>query len=298
VVAVAGAVPWVALAGVVFGEVPSGERALAWAGGLAVLGVGGLHGAAVARALGAAGEERARGAVARERLRFSRDLHDLLGHTLSLVVVKSEAARRVADRDMAAALTQITEIEEVGRRALTEIREAVSGYRETCLATELACARSVLAAAGIALTVRRSGRPLPPATEALLGWVVREGATNVVRHSGAAHCRVALTEHAVREGALVRLTVTDDGRGPDSPNGSDCSDGHDGSGSPDGPAKRPHPRGHGLTGLAERLALAGGTLRTGPATRAHGFALTADLPLPGTPAPGTRTGPRVSVQSA
>jgi two-component system sensor histidine kinase DesK len=291
-------VPWALLAGVVFGEVPGEQGVLAWVGGLAVLGVGGLHCGVVVRALGAAGEERARGAVASERLRFSRDLHDLLGHTLSLIVVKSEAARRVADRDMTAALTQITEIEEVGRRALTEIREAVSGYRETCLATELACARSVLAAAGIALTVRRSGRPLPPGTEALLGWVVREGATNVVRHSGAAHCRIALTEHTADEGALVRLTVTDDGRGPYAPGSAP-------GGVPElAPDSAPARNGHGLTGLAERLALAGGTLRTGPATRARGFTLTADLPVPSplapppAPAAGTKSGAGFSVQSA
>ena len=87
-------------------------------------------------------EELARSAVEKERLRFSRDLHDLLGHTLSVIVVKSEAARRLAPRDLDAAIVQITDIESVGRQALTEIREAVTGYREGSLATELDRARS------------------------------------------------------------------------------------------------------------------------------------------------------------
>ncbi|MEC3993920.1 histidine kinase dimerization/phosphoacceptor domain-containing protein [Actinacidiphila sp. DG2A-62] len=108
-------------------------------------------------------QELARAAVARERLRFSRDLHDLLGHTLSVIVVKSEAAQRIAPRDVDAALAQVADIETVGRQALTEIREAVTGYREGSLATELARARSALAASDIDLVVRASGRPLPAA---------------------------------------------------------------------------------------------------------------------------------------
>ncbi|MGW4566290.1 sensor histidine kinase, partial [Streptomyces sp. NPDC004561] len=132
------------------------------------------------RELRAAREELARRAVEKERLRFSRDLHDLLGHTLSVIVVKSEAARRLAPRDMDAALGQITDIESVGRQALTEIREAVTGYREGSLATELTRARSALSAASVEPVVRQSGTPLAPQTEALLSWVVREAVTNVV----------------------------------------------------------------------------------------------------------------------
>ncbi|MER6984527.1 histidine kinase, partial [Streptomyces carpinensis] len=144
------------------------------------------------RELRAAREELALRAVEEERLRFSRDLHDLLGHTLSVIVVKSEAARRLAPRDMGAALTQITDIESVGRQALTEIREAVTGYREGSLSTELDRARSALTAAGIEPVVRRSGPPLTPQTEALLGWVVREAVTNAVRHSGANRCEITV----------------------------------------------------------------------------------------------------------
>ncbi|MGA5269354.1 sensor histidine kinase [Streptomyces lydicamycinicus] len=155
-------------------------------------------------------QELARSAVEKERLRFSRDLHDLLGHTLSVVVVKAEAVRRLAPRDLDAALAQASDIEAVGRQALTEIREAVSGYREGSLTTELDRARSALEAAGIEPVVRQAGPPLPPQAGALLGWVVREGVTNTVRHSGATRCEIAVHADAER----VRLTITDDGRGP------------------------------------------------------------------------------------
>ncbi|WUD75621.1 sensor histidine kinase [Streptomyces sp. NBC_00510] len=193
-------------------------------------------------------QELARNAVAEERLRFSRDLHDLLGHTLSVVVVKAEAARRLAPRDLDAALAQVADIEAVGRQALTEIREAVTGYREGSLSTELDRARSALTAAGIEAVVKESGPPLPSQTEVLLGWVVREGVTNVVRHSGATTCVIELAGADGR----IRLRITDDGRGV-------------GSGS-------------GLKGLTERLAAAGGSLGTGPAPRG-GFRVVAELPV-------------------
>ncbi|WP_437012177.1 sensor histidine kinase [Streptomyces sp. enrichment culture] len=205
------------------------------------------------RQLRAAREELATRAVAEERLRFSRDLHDLLGHTLSVIVVKSEAARRLAPRDLDAALTQITDIESVGRQALTEVREAVTGYREGSLGTELDRARSALSAADVDPVVRRSGPPLPPQAEALLGWVVREAVTNVVRHSGASRCEIAVAGSAGR----VRLTVTDNGTGAGS--------------SAQGP-------GTGLTGLRERLATAGGSLTAGAEPRG-GFSVTAELPV-------------------
>ncbi|WP_455772575.1 histidine kinase [Streptomyces lydicus] len=282
-------------------------------------------------------QELARSAVEKERLRFSRDLHDLLGHTLSVVVVKAEAVRRLAPRNLDAALAQAADIEAVGRQALTEIREAVTGYREGSLTTELDRARSVLEAAGIEPVVRQAGAPLPPQAGALLGWVVREGVTNTVRHSGATRCEIDV--HADEE--RVRLTITDDGRGPVS-SGADpasglawlrdrvpgrggavadredpddgtgghterAADGPDGgkhvdgtadtaaagpgtaatgaTAAPDavaGPAWRPDGAGPvggtGLKGLTERLAAAGGTLRSGPDGR-RGFRVTAELPV-------------------
>ncbi|MER5514504.1 sensor histidine kinase [Streptomyces sp. NPDC002763] len=208
------------------------------------------------RELRAAREELARRAVEKERLRFSRDLHDLLGHTLSVIVVKSEAARRLAPRDMDAALSQISDIESVGRQALTEIREAVTGYREGSLATELDRARSALSAASVEPVVRQTGTPLAPQTETLLGWVVREAVTNVVRHSDATRCEITVDSGAEQ----VRLTVTDDGTGANA-----AEPRHEGVG------------GTGLKGLTERLAAAGGSLEAGPSPRG-GFTVTAELP--------------------
>ncbi|TXS09667.1 sensor histidine kinase [Streptomyces sp. wa22] len=205
-------------------------------------------------ALRATREELARRAVEQERLRFSRDLHDLLGHTLSVVVVKSEAARRLAPHDVDAAVAQVADIESVGRQALNEIREAVTGYREGSLATELERAGPVLAAAGIGTAVHRSGPAPAPQADALLGWVAREAVTNAVRHSGATLCVFALDSTSER----VRLTVTDDGTGP-------------------GRAVVATPGGTGLKGLAERLAAAGGSLESGPGPDG-GFVVTAELP--------------------
>ncbi|WP_458243474.1 sensor histidine kinase [Streptomyces sp. MAI_2237] len=223
------------------------------------------------RELRAAREQLAHQAVEKERLRFSRDLHDLLGHTMSVIVVKSEAARRLAPRDLDAALAQITDIESVGRQALTEIREAVTGYREGSLGTELDRARSVLEAADVEPVVRRSGTPLAPQTEVLLGWVVREAVTNVLRHAGATRCEITVDSTSEQ----VRLTVADNG-----------------GGEPALPSS-PGLGGTGLKGLTERLAAAGGSLRAGPSPRG-GFTVTAELPLePGdAPAPVAATAPR------
>ncbi|MYW64544.1 sensor histidine kinase [Streptomyces sp. SID8379] len=208
------------------------------------------------RELREAREELARQAVEKERLRFSRDLHDLLGHTLSVIVVKSEAARRLAPRSMDGALEQITDIEAVGRQALTEIREAVTGYREGSLATELDRARSALTAAGIEPVVRQSGPPLSAQTEALLGWVVREAVTNAVRYSAAGSCTITVEGTEER----VRLRVSDDGAGTP----AECA--------------APGIGGTGLKGLTERLATAGGSLTAGPGLRG-GFTVTAELPV-------------------
>ncbi|MFF0742601.1 sensor histidine kinase [Streptomyces sp. NPDC004111] len=212
-------------------------------------------------------QELARTAVEKERLRFSRDLHDLLGHTLSVIVVKSEAARRLAPRDLEAALSQVNDIESVGRQALTEIREAVTGYREGSLNTELDGARSALSAAGIEPVVRQSGPPLEPQPESLLGWVVREAVTNVVRHSrDASRCTITVTGGSER----VLLEIADDGRGV-------RSEQH-GSGTGTSTAPTAVRTGTGLKGLTERLAAAGGSLTAGPGPRG-GFLVKAELPV-------------------
>jgi len=202
-------------------------------------------------------EELARVAVAQERERFSRDLHDLLGHTLSVIVVKAQAVRRLATVDGEAAAAHGADIEAVGRRALTEIRQAVAGYRGTGLAAELDRARGALSAAGIAATVSGpgSGTALPPEVDELFGWVVREGVTNVVRHSGARRCVVTWS----RDGGTARLEVTDDGAGPSVPLPAGDGDGH------------------GLAGLRDRVAEVGGHLVAGPA--GDGFGLSVEVPV-------------------
>jgi two-component system sensor histidine kinase DesK len=195
--------------------------------------------------------EVARLAVSEERLRFARDLHDLLGHSLSVIVLKSELARRLADADPQAAVREVREIEAVARQSLVEVREAVTGYRSRGLAEELDQARSALSAAGIDPVVRVSAGPLSAGLESVLGWAVREGVTNVVRHSGARRCEISV----LRRGDDVVVEVRDDGRGP-------------------GASPR---AGSGLPGLSERMALAGGTLEAGPGEEG-GFRLVATLP--------------------
>ncbi|MFI6512682.1 sensor histidine kinase [Streptosporangium sp. NPDC050855] len=191
-------------------------------------------------------EELARVAVAEERLRFSRDLHDLLGHTLSVMVVKAEVVRRLASRDAEAAASQAADIEALGREALHEVRAAITGYRGRGLAAELDGARTVLADAGVTATVTVTGDAPTPEADALLGWAVREGVTNVVRHGSARTCSISL------RGTV--LEIRDDGRGA-------------GEGV----------FGNGLRGLSERAAALGGTLEAGPAP-GGGFLLKVTLP--------------------
>ena len=200
----------------------------------------------------------ARGEVARlaageERLRISRDLHDLLGHTLSLIVLKSEVASRLADRDPAKSLAEVHDIETVARQALTDVREAISGYSQRDLADELQNARSVLAAADVELTTTTSGTPLPDQVDGLFGWAVREGVTNIVRH---ARARTAVITIRREQGTAV-LEITDDGPGLDEPMASP---------------------GNGLRGLGERVAASGGTVDAGPRTDG-GFRLSVRAPL-------------------
>jgi two-component system, NarL family, sensor histidine kinase DesK len=199
--------------------------------------------------------QEARGEVARlaageERLRIARDLHDLLGHTLSLIVLKSEVAARLADRDPGRSLGEIKDIESVARQALADVREAVSGYRRRSLTDELDNARGVLAAAGVDLTVTTSGSPLPDQLDGLFGWAVREGVTNIVRHARARRATIAV---ARRDTGAV-LEISDDGVGATT----------DGAGS-------------GLAGLGERVTAAGGSLAAGPGPHG-GFRLVVQAP--------------------
>lgn len=211
--------------------------------------------------LAEAREELARNAVAEERLRFARDLHDLLGHSLSLIALKSELAGRLAEADPARARAEMADVEAVARRALAEVRDAVSGYRQVSCAQALAEARAALSGAGIAVRLPTGVPSLPAPVDAALGWVVREATTNVLRHSGARAVTVTLTD----DGAEAVLTVADDGRGPAEDTGP----------------------GSGLAGLAERVGALGGVL-TGGAGPAGGYELRAVLPLAPVPAGAAR----------
>ncbi|WUT01286.1 sensor histidine kinase [Streptomyces sp. NBC_00708] len=199
----------------------------------------------------------ARLAVAEERLRFGRDMHDVLGRNLAVIALKSELAVELAQRGRPEAVDQMVEVQRIARASQQEVREVVRGYREADLSTELAGARGVLSAAGIECTVTgASGEHLPAPVQSALGWVVREAATNVLRHGDPRRCVIRLGATA----DAVVLQVENDGAtattsGP----------------APDGP-------GSGLAGLRERLDVLDGTLEAVPA-KGGLFRLTATIPL-------------------
>lgn len=144
-----------------------------------------------------------------ERERIARDLHDVLGHTLSVVVLKSELAGKLMDLDTQRARHEIGEVEQIARKALSEVREAIRGYRSEGLAAEIARARKTLDAAGVTLECGAKPPLLAPAEETVLSLIVREAVTNIVRHAQASHCRL---EFAANGGGTA-LVVEDDGRG-------------------------------------------------------------------------------------
>ena len=170
-------------------------------------------------------------ATVAERERIARDLHDLLGQTLTGIVVRSQLAQRLTAADPAAGIAEMAAVEQAARAALGEVRTTVSGWRHVELDAELAAAADALGAAGVELNVARDpDLVLTPSAETALGLALREAITNVVRHSRATRCTV----HLGGAGELVTLRVTDDGVG---------------GGAPDG---------NGLTGMRERIAALGG----------------------------------------
>lgn len=144
-----------------------------------------------------------------ERERIARDLHDVLGHTLSLVVLKSELAGKLIDRDPQRARAEIAEVEQVARTALGEVREAIRGYRSEGLVAEIDRARKILDAAGITLECEAKPPQFAPSEETVLSLIVREAVTNIVRHAQASHCRLDFQSN----GGGTALVVEDDGRG-------------------------------------------------------------------------------------
>jgi two-component system sensor histidine kinase DesK len=183
-----------------------------------------------------------------ERERIARDLHDVLGHTLSVIILKSELAGKLMDRDPQRAGTEIREVEQISRQALSEVRDAIRGYRSQGLAAELARAKSTLETAGVAVKCEAAKLSLPALQESVLSMAVREAVTNVVRHAQARACSLRLQQ----QNGSCRLDIEDDGRG--------------------GPLSE----GNGLRGMRERVEMLGGTLTRDSNA---GTRLTITLPL-------------------
>ncbi|MEV6370920.1 histidine kinase [Micromonospora musae] len=174
-------------------------------------------------------------AAAQERLRFARDVHDVLGHSLTVIALKAELAARLAEADAERAAREATEVQRLALSALAEVRETVHGYRSVDLGEQLDAVAAVLRSSGIRCTIAPPPADLPPAAASDLAAVLREAGTNLLRHSRAGWCRIEI----VRDGDVARLTVANDGAtggGPDE-------------------------RSTGLRGLTDRLAGAGGRLR-------------------------------------
>ncbi|MBV8656466.1 MAG: sensor histidine kinase [Burkholderiales bacterium] len=196
-------------------------------------------------------EELAHLAKIAERERVARDLHDVLGHTLSVVVTKSELARKLVTRDPNAAVREMTDVERTARAALLQVREAIAGYRTAGFTHELEQASSALAAAGVVLKADVEPFDLLPSVENALALAFREAVTNIVRHARASACRVGMRQ----TGTEVLCTVDDDGVG-----------------------MRSSRDGFGLRGMRERIEHLGGSLKIESATPS-GTRLVFSLPL-------------------
>ena len=203
-------------------------------------------------------KEIARLAVMTERLRIARDLHDLLGHNLSLIALKSELAKRLVNVAPERAIVEIGDVENVARTTLQEVREAVSAFRQPTLKSEFNAAQEILAAAGIAYHFDGDESlidALPTSIESVLSWTVREGVTNVIRHSRAQQCTI----HVTRNAQEIGIEVIDDGVGATIVNSSDNE-------------------GNGLRGLSERVETLGGRCEIFP-SEGGAFLLAVSVPL-------------------
>jgi two-component system sensor histidine kinase DesK len=225
---------------------------LFYAGGLSlVVGGSNIYFAQRNRALAKlrmANEEIEHLAKVAERERIARDLHDVLGHTLSVIILKSELAGKLMDRDPQRAGNEIREVEQISRQALSEVRDAIRGYRSQGLPAELAQAKSTLETAGVAVECEAARIELPALHETVLSMAVREAVTNVVRHAQARTCRLRLEQ----QNGSCRLEIADDGRGS------------------------LQNEGNGLRGMRERVEMLGGTLKRDSEA---GTRLTIMLPL-------------------
>jgi two-component system sensor histidine kinase DesK len=201
-------------------------------------------------------DAQARLAVAEERLRFARDMHDVLGRNLAVIAVTSDLAAQLAPRTSDAAAERMLEVRQVAHDSMRELRAVVGGYRSADLDAELAGARALLASAGVRARVIGDGKVLPPEAQEALAWAVREGVTNMIRHSDASTATVELTVPPTSTEQTAVLTITNDGVRDAAP-------------------LRP---GHGLTGLRERLAGVGGRLETTTLPTGR-FVLEATVPI-------------------
>ncbi|MEW1749050.1 sensor histidine kinase [Streptomyces angustmyceticus] len=215
----------------------------------------------VVRKLDAARSTEARLAVAEERLRFGRDLHDVMGRNLAVIALKSELAVQLARRERPEAVEQMVEVQRIAQESQREVREVVRGYRKADLQAELAGARSILRAAGVDCRIDGEDETqLPPEVESALGWVVREGTTNILRHAAEVrHCalRTLIDPHR----SVLVMTMENDGVTPQPATAITGS-----------------LPGSGLKGLRERLHPLGGTLTSGPVLQSS-YRLTVELPL-------------------
>ncbi|MGN9841829.1 sensor histidine kinase [Nonomuraea sp. H19] len=191
-------------------------------------------------------EAKARLAVTEERLRFARDLHDLLGHSLSVITLKSELAAKLSTKDAGRAAGEMAEVRELAGDALARVQQAVHGYQALDLEEELAGVRAALEAAGTRCVIDARADGLSPAARSLLAWAVREGGTNVLKHSNATRCAITI------DGGVLEMLN-------------------------DGVRGQPAAPGNGLSGLSERLATAGGSFSAAP-TPAGEFLLRAAVP--------------------
>ncbi|HLU71851.1 MAG TPA: histidine kinase [Nonomuraea sp.] len=255
---------WRAAAG--FAAALAGGAALAWLGGGRWVGYGAVQNlltagalvgmvlfAALLRELHRTREELAALAVTEERLRFARELHDVLGHNLSVIAMKTELAMRISAGQRERLQAELADIHDAARRSLRDVRAVVKGYREMSLEREIGGVRRVLQTAG----VRCEFEPLPAHLDreirVALAWALREGATNILRHSRATVCRLAVEED--EEHGRIEIRLSNDGAGA-------------GEGDTDG---------SGLAGVQERLAQVGGT-STRQTTQDDWFHLVLDVP--------------------
>ncbi|GAA0945855.1 sensor histidine kinase [Nonomuraea longicatena] len=245
--------------------------------------------AAVTRELDGARAELAEAAVLKERLRISRDLHDGLGHSLTAIALKGDLAARLLPGDPATARGEVGELVRVAREAAQDVRQVVHGYRRRSLRAEIDRAVSLLEVSGIGCQTHLAGEPAEGgASEAALAWAVREGVTNVLRHSRATTCTITTAV----QGRGLRLEIVNDGVPGERAQPGPGLPGHTGSGptasSPaapglaaPGPAASGLPgsrlAGSGLAGLRERAEQVGGSMSAGPAGAA-GFRLTVEVP--------------------